>query len=373
MQSTAQGFLVYDLTQSPAYLGAVAFAMGLPVWMFMLYAGVVADRISRQKLILISQTAMMILAFVLAALTFTNTVRPWHIIVLAFLLGVAHAFDAPARQSFFIEMVGREALPNAIALNSSMFNAALAVGPAFGGLTYAAFGPGWCFIINGATYGAVIFSLLKMRLKVLPQTRIKERALTAFFDGIAYIRKNETILTMVFLVSVFCFFGISLVTLFPAWAVKILAGDARTNGFLMAARGSGALLGALFLASLGKIRYKGKALFLGVIFFPCMFLLFAFSRDRSLSYVILTMAGFFQILILNLSNILIQELTEDEFRGRVMSVYAFSFFGFLPAGSLFVGILAERFGLPLTVLAGALMCLITGAAFLIRKPWIKAL
>ena len=168
MQTTAQGFLVYELTKSPAYLGYVGFAAGLPVWIFMLYAGVVADRMSRRKLLIICQTSMMILAFVLAFLAFTGWVEPWHIIVLASLLGIANAFDAPARQSFVLEMVDREDLSNAIALNGTMFNAATAVGPAAGGIAYAVFGPGWCFAINGLTFVAVIYALYRMDLKPTP-------------------------------------------------------------------------------------------------------------------------------------------------------------------------------------------------------------
>ena len=149
MQSAALGYLIYQITRSPVYLGYVSFASGIPTWLFTLYGGVIADRVSRRALMIITQTSMMILAFILAALTFTAVVQPWHILLLAFLLGVAQAFDAPARQAFVLEMVEREDLTNAVALNATMFNLAVAVGPAVGGLTYAAFGHGWCFMLNG--------------------------------------------------------------------------------------------------------------------------------------------------------------------------------------------------------------------------------
>jgi len=174
MQSTAQGFLVFQLTHSPAYLGYVGFAAGLPSWLFMLYAGVIADRMSRRTLLVITQTCMMVLAFIIAGLTFLGLVQPWHILVLALILGVANAFDAPARMAFVLEMVEREDLTNAIALNSAMFNSALVVGPAVAGITYAAFGPAWCFTINGFSFIAVIAALLAMRLR--PQVVARRRA-----------------------------------------------------------------------------------------------------------------------------------------------------------------------------------------------------
>ena len=164
MQSTAQGYLVFELTHSEAYLGYVGGASGIASWIFMLYGGVVADRVPRRTLLVVTQALSMILAFVLSALAFTHTIMPWHIVLLAFALGVVNAFDAPTRQSFVLEMVELPVLPNAIALNSMMFNTAMAIGPAIGGLAYALFGPGWCFAINGMSFVAVIASLLIMKL-----------------------------------------------------------------------------------------------------------------------------------------------------------------------------------------------------------------
>ena len=166
MQATAQGFLIYQLTQSAAFLGIVGFASGVPTWLFTLYGGVIADRIPRRKLIIITQSSMMVLAFVLAFLVFTDLVQPWHVIVMAFLLGIANAFDAPARQAFVVEMVGREELTNAIALNSTIFNIGTVIGPAIGGLLYAWLGPAWCFTVNGISFIAVIGALAAMRLKI---------------------------------------------------------------------------------------------------------------------------------------------------------------------------------------------------------------
>ncbi|UCH59104.1 MAG: MFS transporter, partial [Anaerolineales bacterium] len=275
MQSTAQGYLVFELTRSPAYLGYVGFAAGLPSWLFMLYAGVIADRMPRRKLLIITQSSMMVLAFILAGLTFSGRVQPWHIVLLALCLGVANAFDAPGRQAFVTEMVDRKDLTNAIALNSTMFNSATAVGPAVAGLTYAAVGPAWCFTINGITFLAVISALALMKLKPLqPAVRLKS-ALGDIRLGFTYVATHRVVRTVILNLLVVSLFGISFVTLMPAWAVEILGGDATTNGYLQSARGLGALIGALMLAATSAFLPRGKLLNLGSFVFPALLLVFS--------------------------------------------------------------------------------------------------
>ncbi|HSQ16128.1 MAG TPA: MFS transporter, partial [Anaerolineales bacterium] len=193
MQSAAQGFLVYELTQSPAFLGYVSAANGLPSWLFTLYAGAIADRVPRRTLIVITQSVMMLLAFVLALLTFTGLVQPWHIIVLAFLLGICNAFDAPARQAFLLEMVDRDVLTNAIALNAAMFTSAIVIGPAVGGLAYAWVGPEWCFTLNGLSYLAVIAALLMMKLKPVPHAGRKIASLGDIKEGLLYVLRHPSV------------------------------------------------------------------------------------------------------------------------------------------------------------------------------------
>lgn len=233
MQSTAQGFLIYELTHSSAFLGYVSFAAGLPSWLFMLIAGVVADRISRRTLVVITQTGMMILAFTLAALTFSGAVQPWHIIVLAFLLGVVNAFDAPARVALAPELVDRRDLTNAIALNAMMFNSALVIGPTIASLVYGAFGPGWCFVINGLSFIAVIVALLLMKLPPLEQPdRPRPSASKEIKQGFGYVFSHTTILALMCVVLMTAAFGFSFLPLLPAWAVDVLGGDVRTNGLL---------------------------------------------------------------------------------------------------------------------------------------------
>jgi len=360
MQSTAQGYLVYDLTRSEAYLGYVGFASGIASWMFMLYGGVIADRIPRRRILIVTQSLSMLLAFVLSALTFARVVQPWHILLLAFALGVVNAFDAPTRQSFVLEMVERSVLPNAIALNSTMFNTAMVVGPAVGGLAYALFGPGWCFAINGLSFVAVIASLLLMRL---PAYHPPGRTNGVFADirvGLRSVMADRRILAVICLMCMVNLFGMAFVTLMPAWAVEILGGDAGTYGFLQSARGLGALLAALAIAALSHRLFKGRAMTIGSFLFPVLVVFFSLTRTMALSLFVLLMAGAANILMGNLANVLVQTLTPDELRGRVMAVYMLTFFGFTPLGALLAGSAATLIGVPLADCLGAL-CLLAGS------------
>jgi MFS family permease len=373
MQTTAQGYLVFQLTQSPAYLGYVGFAAGVPAWLFTLYGGVIADRMSRRTLMLITQTAMMILAFVLAGLVFAGLVQPWHILMLAFLLGVANAFDGPARLAFVVELVDREDLTNAIALNSSMFNLATATGPAMAGLTYALVGPAWCFLVNSLSFLAVIWALLRMKLPPAKPTAKRASTWADLAEGVRYILREPAIRTLIGLVGITSMFGISFATLFPAWAVDVLGGDATTNGLLQSARGLGALLSALMLASLGRSRFKGKLLTLGTISFPLLLLLFTFVRSLPLSLLVLVGSGMAVILIMNVANALVQGLVPDALRGRVMSVYSMTFFGCMPIGALWVGVVAEYASAAIAMIIGALISLLFGVLLYVFAPWLRRL
>jgi len=371
MQSTAQGFLVYELTQSPTYLGYVGFAAGVPSWLFMLYGGLIADRMPRRTLLIITQAAMMILAFILAALTFTGLVQPWHIIVLAFLLGVANAFDAPARISFVTELVDRKDLTNAIALNATMFNTATAIGPAVSGLVYAAVGPAWCFVINGLSFLAVIAALLRMKIEqVLPKAR-RDSALRDIKAGFGYVGTQTLVRTVILFVLMVSLFGISFVTLMPAWAVNVLGGDATTNGYLQSARGIGALVGALALATLSGTVAKGRLITLGGFLFPAMLLVFANVTWMPVSMLLLAGIGMGFMVFINSCNALVQSLVPDELRGRVMSIYTLTFFGFMPLGSLLAGSVAERIQEPATVMLGASIVLLFAVLVWWRVPALR--
>ncbi len=357
MQTTAQGFFIYELTHSSAYLGYLGFAAGLPTWIFMLYAGVIADRMPRKRILIFTQTTMMILAFILACMTFLKIVKPWHIILLASGMGIANAFDAPARLAFVRELVEPEALTNAIALNAAMFNIAIALGPAVGGIIYATLGPGWCFTINGITFIAVISAISSMNISGSKISKYDNSAIEDLKQGFKYDFTHPTIRFLILTIAVMALFGQPYTTLLPAWAVKILHGDARTNGFLQTARGIGALLSALFIASLGIFKFKGKLLSIGTFLFPVFVILFALNSNFIVSLIFLFCAGMAQILIMNLCNSLVQLQVEEEFRGRVMGIYTFSFFGLLPFGALWIGSFAQFAGERISIIIAAVITL----------------
>lgn len=373
MQTTAQGFFVYELTKSPAYLGYVAFAAGLPSWILMLYGGVIADRFPRRTLLIMTQSSLMVLAFILFGLTAAKLVMPWHIIVLAFLQGVCNAFDAPARQAFVPELVPKNDLTNAIALNSTMFNTATVLGPAFGGVIYALAGPAYCFLINALSFLSVITALLFMKIRIKPREPKKASVFRDILAGLRYSVFHPTIFLLILLVAFVSLFGFSVITLLPAWAVVILKGDATTNGILQSARGIGALMSAVLIASLGRFDFRGKLLALGAVTFPVFLLAFSFASLLPLSVFLLIGVGASIILIYNLANSLIQSLVAEEMRGRVMSLYALTFFGFGPLGGLLLGTLAEFFGEFYTVLGCSVVLLLFSVFLVILNPKLRKL
>ena len=371
MQTTAQGYLVFQLTGSPAYLGYVGFAAGIPSWLFMLYGGLTADRMSRRKLLVLTQTFMMLLAFILAALAFTALIQPWHIILLAFLLGTANAFDAPARQAFVRELVERDDMTNAIALNSSMFNLAAVVGPAIAGITYALFGPAWCFTINGLTFVAVITALLFMRIRPAAAPVRLRSAFQEIMIGFRYVAGEPVIRILMVNLAVVSLFGLGFITLMPAWSVNVLGGDATTNGYLFSARGAGALTGALMIASLGRIRSKGRLMTIGSFVMPIVLVLFSTTSRLPVSMLALVGVGWGFMVILNTSNALVQTHIPDELRGRVMGIYTLTFFGLMPVGSLLNGALADWVGAPITILINGIVMLLFAAMVWLRVPSLR--
>lgn len=372
MQTTAQGYLVFELTRSPAFLGYVGFAGGIPAWLFTLYGGVVADRVPRRTVLIITQSVMMLLAFILAALAFLKIVEPWHIIALAFGLGVANAFDAPARQSFVPELIEREDLTNAIALNSTMFNTATVVGPAAAGITYALFGPAWCFVLNGISFVAVIIALLMMKLSLLPKTLRQTSTRADLSEGLRYAFSHPTVRTLIGIAGVTSLLGIATATLFPAWAVVVLGGDATTNGWLQSARGAGSLIGSLIIASLARKHLEGKLLTLGTIVFPLLMLIFALVHWLPLSLLVLVAVGTFVMFVMNNANALVQSTVPDELRARVMSLHTLTFFGMMPIGALLLGAVAEYFDEPTALIASSVVLLGVAAIIWFRAPWVRA-
>jgi MFS family permease len=373
MQITAQSFLVFQLTGSNAYLGYVGFANGLPSWLFMLYGGVVADRVPRRRLLVTTQSMMMVLALVLAVLSFTELVRPWHVVLLALLLGTINAFDAPAGQAFVFDLVDREDVTNAIALNSSQFNLATVVGPTVAGLTYAAFGPAWCFGLNGVSYLAVIAALLAMRLPSREPAAVASSAFTQLKQGVRYTVGNPVLRSLVVIQGVTALFGMAYATLLPAWAVAVLGGNATTNGLLQSARGAGSLLAALMIAALAHLGRRGGWLTLGTFAFPILVLVFAGVRSLPVAMVTLVGVGWSSLLLFNSANTLVQSHVVDEMRGRVLAIFSLTFFGGMPLCALWAGPLADRIGPPLTLTVSAGILVVAAVLYWAVTPRVRRL
>jgi MFS family permease len=310
---------------------------------------------------------------ILAYLTFSGSIEPWHILVLSFLTGIAIAFDAPARQTFVNELVHREHLTNAIALNATMFNTASAVGPAFSGVAYALVGPAWCFTINAFSFIFVIIGLYMIKIEVKEKVKKTSSILSDLKEGLLYIKSHKLIRIFIFYSAAISLLGVSFTTLIPAWAVKILGGDSTTNGLLQSARGVGALISALLVASLGGFNHRGKLYTLGAISVPIFIILFAIFHFTFAAYFTLFIVGASSVLVYNLTNAFLQALVTDELRGRVLSVYTFTFFGLMPLGSLLIGSSADWIGETFSIILFAVILLICAVYIFLRVPKIRTL
>ncbi len=382
MQTTAQQYLIYDLSNSTVLLGLVTFISGVPSILFAAFGGVIADRISRRTLMLITQTVMLLLAFILAILVFTHTVQIWHIIVLAALLGIANAFDAPARQSFPMDLVeDKRDLTNAIALNATMFNMAVVFGPAVSGMVYFLFGPGWCFTINGISFIAVIVALLLMKIKIPERKPSKVNMFREIGDGIRFVTSKPELLWLIIFVGVVSFFGFGFISQSPAWAKGVLLGDERINGWMLTMRGVGSLFGALLVAALGRRRMQGRLWASGSIILPVCMILFAIipwlpvsnAMMILLTMVMLVITGAGLMLVTNTTNAMVQTRTPEHLRGRVMGIYVVIFQGGMPIGSLLVGGLAAVIGLPGAILIGGGLMVVFVAGIWIFRSEIRKL
>lgn len=373
MQNVAQGWLVLRLTDSPAMLGLVAAASSLPILLFSLPAGTLADRVSKRNLLIATQVVAMLLALSLALLTISGLVQVWHVLVLATLLGTANAFDGPARQSFTVEMVGREDLLNAIALNSSIFNASRMVGPAVAGIVVALVGEGPAFALNAASFIFVIAGLLMMRLP--PFTRPAGAARSGQLRaGLAYIADEPRVRALLLLagsISLFCFVHIPLL---PIFARDVLGQGAMGLGALSAASGIGALVAALILAQQGDKLPRGRLLSTAVLLYPPLMIAFTTARSLPVAMLLIAVAGWAGVTTMALTNTLIQSIVPDELRGRVMSVFTLLLMGLSPLGGMFAGLVAQLVGsAPLVVAASATIGWVLIGFNLLRAPFLREL
>jgi len=332
--------------------------------------GYLGDHYNRHRGVIATQTVSMVLAFVLSALTLTGRIHGWHgawvVVAIAFMLGIVNAFDVPIRQAFLVQMVGKEDLPNAIALNSSIFNGARVVGPAIAGFTVAWVGEGWCFFLNGVSFVAVIVALLMMRIA---NTEIKpsdESPLNSLVQGFRFAMNDVPIRSTLLLLSVLSLFGLQYSVFMPIYAQDILKGNARTLGLLMSAAGVGAVLGALHFAA--RTNYKGLARWIGATSLTCAMglLIFSVAKVFWLCVVVLFVVGFAATSQMAATNTLIQNRVPDELRSRVMAVYATMFMGVQPIGALIAGGVAKRIGAPHTLTVFGSLVLLGSLVFVFR-------
>ncbi len=372
IQNLALGWLIYRLTDSPFLLGVIGFAGQIPSLVLTPFAGVFADRLNRRKVLITTQTISMAMAFLLTFLFFTDRIEIWHIIVISIVNGMSLAFDTPFRHAFLVEMVGnKDLLPNAIALNSTLINSARFVGPTVGGFLIAWFGEGYCFLINGVSFLAVIGSLMAM--KVIPLNKGKHRGSIMFelVEGFKYSFNFKPIRYLILFVVAMGFFGLPFQVFLPVFAKDILHGDSQMLGYLTGSMGAGALLGAFYLASQKGVSGIPKSIL--YTSFAASFGLIAFSLSNNpiLSIILIFFTGFGMIAQFAATNTLLQHIVDDDKRGRVVALYGMSFMGITPLGSLLLGSISPWAGVQITLVASGVFCLLAAIIYFKRLPVIQ--
>ena len=360
----ATSWLVYRLTGSELLLGVVGFCGQIPTLILAPFAGVLVDRRDRHRILIVTQILSMLQSLALAILALTGVITVTHILLLQLAQGIINAFDMPARQSFVVQMVeDRAHLPNAIALNSSMVNGSRIIGPSIGGVLIAAFGEGWCFMIDAISYLAVIWSLLAMTVERMDRQRPNTRAVDEMADGFRYVVGFRPMWASLLLLSLVAVMGMPYTVLMPAIASSLLHGGPHTLGFLMTASGAGALVGALYLASRPSVVGLGMVMVRATMVFGASLVVFSLSRNLWLSLAVLPFVGGGMMVETASTNTVLQTIVEERLRGRVMSFYAMAFLGTAPIGSLLAGVLAARIGATQTIMWGGLACIVAGVWF----------
>jgi len=372
MQIVAQSWLVLSISGSPFLLGLDSFLGQIPILLFSLIGGVIADRIDRRRVLLGSQYVQMTCAFLLSLLLALKIVKVWHILGLSFMVGCAQAFGGPAYQALVPMLVEREDLPNAIALNSIQFNLARVIGPMLGGMALVQLGAAWCFALNGLSFVAVIISLLLLTVKFLPQST-GESILTGVRQGIAFIRKQEAMVSLIGLAFCMTALAIPVLTFLPVMAKDVFHSGPKTFTILLSCSGIGAVTGALVVAALGNIRKKGRAALLTLLLLGSVICAFSLSRSLPLSCALMVVSGAALIAVFSLLSSLVQLIAANEMRGRVMSVYNVAFRGGMPLGSLATGWLVPIFTAPKVLAVNGLLLVCLGGYFLLVHRRVAAL
>lgn len=372
MQKLAQSWLVLQLSGSPFLLGLDAFLGEIPIFLFSLVGGVIADRTERRNLLLASQAIQLTCAFVLAALFATGMVRVWHILTLSFFVGLAQSFGGPAYSALVPSLVATEDLPNAIALNSIQFNLARVIGPVLGGIALANWGATWCFSLNGISFIAVIVSLLVIRTRFRP-TKTGDSMLTSMKQGIGFIRKQPAMESLIVLAFCMTMLAIPLLVFLPVFARDVLHGNAKTFTVLLSSSGLGSIAGALLVAGMGRFKHQGRGALLLLIVLGILIAAFAVSKTLVWSSVMVFFSGAALMMVFATISSLVQLITSDQMRGRVMSVYNVAFRGGMPIGSLLIGALIPRFTAPVVLACNGLLLAGLGIYFLLAHRRLAAL
>ena len=369
MQQTAMSWLVYQITGSKLLLGVVAAVGSAPMMLVSLWAGSLADRYPKRTILIWTQIAQMIPAFLLGAIAATGLATPWLIIVIAAINGIAIGFDMPARQAFTVEMTSREDLLNAVSLNSSIFNGARVIGPSIAGIVIGVFGTPVCFFVNGLSFVAVIIGLMMMRLPAHVPLAAEDAARASAFSGLSYVWNNRRVRTILGLLGTVGIFGWSYAVLMPAFARDVFGLGPNGYGVLLSASGIGALLGALTVATAGHVFPQRNVALGGVWLFSAALIGFALTRNFALALACLTIGGFGMLLFFSTSNTVLQTIVPDEMRGRVMGVWGLLFGAMIPLGSLEAGALAHWIGAPFALAFGGVICALAALVTLlaIRK------
>src|SRR2546425_4821588 len=353
MQNVGEGWLILTLTNSPFYVGLTSALSSCGLVLFSLYAGVIADRVDKRRVIVFMQLAFMLEALTVSVLVWTGVIAVWEVLVLATILGIASAFDIPMRQSFIVEMVGKDDLMNAIALNSSLFNGARVIGPAIAGVLIGAVGIAWCYFLNGLSYIAVIAGLLMMRLPPVARPPRTTSSWHGFREVLSYLKSDRRIRALMMLTAILSVFGFPYIAMMPVFARDVLHRGAAGYGALTSSIGIGAVIGALGIAlASARIRARGRLMLVGGIAFGGLLILFSESRVLALSMVLLGLAGCAMIVNNSITNTLLQTTAPDHLRGRIMGFYSFVFVGMAPFGAFLFGVVAEQVGVPTTLAAG---------------------
>jgi MFS family permease len=372
IQTVAQSWLVFQLTNSAFLLGVVGFLGSIPIFILSLFGGVLADRVNKRNILMFTQAAFMFSAFLLAVLTQFKFITPMQIMLIALFNGVIMAFDAPARQSIVVELVGKEHLFNALALNSVAFNSSRIIGPAIAGVLISIIGMSGCFYLNGVSFLAVIIALFYIKLNK-GFVRNNDSALKDIYAGLVFVSRKRIILALVSVAAAMSLFGTSYIILMPVFASQVLGLGVKGLGVLMSSTGIGALAGALGLARLGDFKFKGRFLVWSVFLFSISLIAFSLSKNYLFSVITLIFVGSCSVVPVALVNTLLQVNVPDEFRGRVMGLFMITFAGTVPFGNLISGAMAQSWGVSAALFICGLVCLVLFGLINFLFPGLKKL